>query len=188
MSISSSSCASRSRPPAQPIRRGRRSRRGTSTGPCRGRSLFSSRMMLVVGGDRDRRRDRLRVVVGAVAAVRAVDRAGVVDLGLLSAARAEPGVLERRVEAHAGASRRGGPRRARGSRGGRRCPGRASRPAGRWWSCRVAAPRRARGRGGSTRGGCRGGPGASPPSSRTRRRSTSMMLATEASSPSTRMP
>jgi hypothetical protein len=53
---------------------------------------------LAVRGDRDRGCDRLGVVVGAVAAVRAGDRARVVDVGRLGAARAEAGLAQRGVE------------------------------------------------------------------------------------------
>ena len=54
---------------------------------------------LAVRRDRDRGGDGLRVVVGAVAAVRARDRARVGDLGRLRAARAEAGLAQRGVEA-----------------------------------------------------------------------------------------
>src|SRR4051812_21841824 len=47
---------------------------------------------------RDRARDRLRVVIGAVAAVPAGDRSRVGDLGLRAAPRAVPDVLESGVE------------------------------------------------------------------------------------------
>jgi hypothetical protein len=53
---------------------------------------------LAVRGDRDRGGDRLGVVVGAVAAVRAGDRARVVDVGRLGATRAEAGLAQRGVE------------------------------------------------------------------------------------------
>jgi hypothetical protein len=56
---------------------------------------------VVVGRDRDGGGDGLRVVVGAVAAMRAGDRAGVRDLGRLRAARAEAGLAQRGVEAAA---------------------------------------------------------------------------------------
>jgi hypothetical protein len=51
-----------------------------------------------VGRARDRGGDGLGVVVGDVAAVRAGDRARVLDRGGLGAARAEARVRERRVE------------------------------------------------------------------------------------------
>jgi hypothetical protein len=51
------------------------------------------------GRDGDRGGDRLRVVVGAVAAVRAGDRARVGDLGGLSATGAEARLAQRGVQA-----------------------------------------------------------------------------------------
>jgi hypothetical protein len=60
---------------------------------------------LVRRGDGDRGGDRLGVVVGAVAAVRAGDRARVGDLGRLRAAGAEAGLAQRGVEARAGQNR-----------------------------------------------------------------------------------
>jgi len=60
---------------------------------------------LALRRDRDRGGDRLRVVVGAVAAMRAGDRARVRDLGGLRAARAEAGFAQRRIEAGAGQNR-----------------------------------------------------------------------------------
>ena len=99
----------------------------------------------VVGRGRDRRRDRLRVVVGAVAAVGAADRARVVDRRRCPQRGQKLAWSSAGLRLTAGASRRGGPRRAGGSRGARRCPGRAWRPGGRWWSGRAAWPRGARG-------------------------------------------
>jgi hypothetical protein len=60
---------------------------------------------VVIRRDRDRGGDRLRVVISAVAAVRAGDRARVGDVGRLRAARAEASLLQRGVEASAGQNR-----------------------------------------------------------------------------------